>query len=296
MATKRMFSVKITESDAFIDMPATSQLLYFHLNMNADDDGFVGSPKRIMRMIRSSDDDFKMLVAKRFVIIYKTGVCVIKHWLVHNTLQKDRYHETMYTEEKKQLTVKDNKVYTECIQNGNILETQIRLDKNRLDKKRKENIKDVSVYDFDLIWDKYPNKDGKKSAKRHFMATVKTKHDLNDINRSLDNYKEHLDKNDWKKPKNGSTWFNNWKDWVDWVEPDAPPEQKKEHFNFAEVKASIEAQLGKIATEAMIEKCMRGIPENAWWMVEAFLKRRYPNSDNTSYIKTETKLTREKHQ
>ena len=113
MAEKRMFTQKIIDSDAFLDMPLTTQALYFHLNMRADDDGFINNPKRIQRTIGASDDDLRLLIAKRFLICFDSGVIVIKHWRMHNTLRKDRYSPTQYQEELKTLDVKDNNSYTE---------------------------------------------------------------------------------------------------------------------------------------------------------------------------------------
>ena len=107
-----MFTQKITESDAFLDMPLSAQALYFHLCMNADDDGFVKNPKRIARMMGANDDDFSLLILKSFVIKYETGVIVIKHWRMHNLLRKDRYNETEYLEEKSMLNIKENGAYT----------------------------------------------------------------------------------------------------------------------------------------------------------------------------------------
>lgn len=107
-----MFTNKITESDAFLDMPLSSQALYFHLCMYADDDGFVKNPKRIGRMIGASEDEFKLLIAKSFVFNYDSGVIVIKHWRMHNLLRKDRYNETEYLEEKSSLYIKENGAYT----------------------------------------------------------------------------------------------------------------------------------------------------------------------------------------
>lgn len=112
MAKKRMFNIKITDSDAFLDMPLSAQCLYFHLNMHADDDGFIGNPKKISRMIGASEDDLKLLIMKRFVITFEDSVLVIKHWLIHNTLRKDRYQPTIYTDEKERLGVKENNAYT----------------------------------------------------------------------------------------------------------------------------------------------------------------------------------------
>lgn len=112
MAERRMFAKTIIDSDAFLDMPLSSQALYFHLSMRADDDGFVNNPKKIQRVIGAADDDLKLLAAKRFVIPFETGVCVIKHWRIHNFIRSDRYKETVYQEEKSQLITKDNKAYT----------------------------------------------------------------------------------------------------------------------------------------------------------------------------------------
>ncbi len=113
MAQRRMFSLKIVDSDAFLEMPVSTQLLYFHLSMRADDDGFVGNPKKIMRVVGCGDDDFKILKAKRFVFIFDSGVIVIKHWRIHNLIQGDRYSETEYKEEKRALNLNENGAYTD---------------------------------------------------------------------------------------------------------------------------------------------------------------------------------------
>jgi hypothetical protein len=112
MAERRMFTGKITESDAFLEMPLSSQCLYFHLCMYADDEGFVKNPKRIQKMIGATEDDLRVLVAKRFVLSYESGIIVIKHWKMHNLIRKDRFHETEYTEEKSMLYIKGNGAYT----------------------------------------------------------------------------------------------------------------------------------------------------------------------------------------
>ena len=137
MAERRMFAKTIIDSDAFLDMPMSTQALYFHLSMRADDDGFINNPKRIQRMIGASDDDLKLLIAKSFIITFESGVVVIKHWKIHNYIQSDRYKPTVYAEEKSLLDVKKNKAYTlndECIQNVYITDTQDRLGKDRLGK------------------------------------------------------------------------------------------------------------------------------------------------------------------
>ena len=135
MAERRMFAKTIIDSDAFLDMPLSTQALYFHLSMRADDDGFINNSKKIQRMIGASDDDLKLLMAKRFIIPFDSGVVVIKHWKIHNYIQSDRYKETVYQEEKALLRVKDNKAYTlDCIQDGYSLETQVRIGKDSIDK------------------------------------------------------------------------------------------------------------------------------------------------------------------
>ena len=137
MAQKRMFSKKIIQTDAFMDMGVGSQLLYFHLVMEADDDGFVSSPKKTMKMVGSNSDDYKVLLSKRFLIPFESGVCVIKHWWIHNTLYKDRYHLTTYQDELKTLKIKDNGAYTdnlltETTQNVNKMLTQTKLNETKL--------------------------------------------------------------------------------------------------------------------------------------------------------------------
>ena len=127
MAERRMFAKTIIDSDAFLDMPLSTQALYFHLSMRADDDGFINNPKKIQRMIGCCDDDLKLLLAKNFIFAFESGVVVIKHWKIHNLIRSDRYKATVYQEEKAQLSVKDNKAYTFGIPNGNQTETQVRL-------------------------------------------------------------------------------------------------------------------------------------------------------------------------
>lgn len=111
MAQRRMFSQKVTETDKFLDMALTAQSLYFHLGMNADDDGFVGNPKSIKRMIGASEDDLKALVEKDYLIVFDDGVVVIKDWLVSNYVKKDRYTPTIYTDDMKLIGLDKNKRY-----------------------------------------------------------------------------------------------------------------------------------------------------------------------------------------
>ena len=142
MAERRMFAKTIVTSDAFLDMPATTRCLYFLLGMVADDDGFVNNPRSIMRQSGSTVDDMNLLIAKRFILTFQSGVVVIKHWCIHNTIQKDRYKETKYLEEKALLMLDGNKAYTEadsalypeCIHDVSDSDTQVRLGKDNLGK------------------------------------------------------------------------------------------------------------------------------------------------------------------
>lgn len=137
MAERRMFAKTIIDSDVFLEMPLSAQALYFHLSMRADDDGFLNNPRKIMKVISATPNDYDILVAKKFLIQFDDGVCVIKHWRIHNYIQKDRYKGTVYQQELSMLDVKDNGAYTlmdtECIQNGYSLEAQVRLGKDRLE-------------------------------------------------------------------------------------------------------------------------------------------------------------------
>lgn len=159
MSERRMFAKTIIDSDAFLDMPLSTQALYFHLSMRADDDGFVNNPKKIQKTIGANDDDLKMLIAKRFILDFDTGIIVIKHWKIHNYIQSDRYKPTVYQEEKNQLITKNNKSYTrlsseqanlleneQCIQNVYKLDTQVRLGKYSKDTYSRETAKEIIEY------------------------------------------------------------------------------------------------------------------------------------------------------
>lgn len=162
MANRRMFAKTIIDSDAFLDMPLSTQALYFHLSMRADDDGFINNPKKISRMIGCAEDDLKLLIAKKFLLHFESGVVVIKHWLIHNQLRKDRYTPTNYQDEFKQLEKKENGSYrkseknsvptridvtpkpngnqsaTTWQPNGNQMETQVSIGKDSLVKESKD--------------------------------------------------------------------------------------------------------------------------------------------------------------
>lgn len=145
MAQRRMFSKKITDTDSFLDMPLSAQALYFHLNMGADDEGFVDNIKKIQRSIGASNDDLKILVGKGFLIPFESGVVVIRHWRIHNYIQADRFQATIYQDEKEQLEFDKSKIASikpldQCIQNVSKMDTQVRLGKDSLDKDRLDKV------------------------------------------------------------------------------------------------------------------------------------------------------------
>lgn len=185
MAKKRMFNIDVLDTDSFLDMPLSAQALYFWLSMRADDDGFIGNPKRIKDYIGASDDDLKLLLAKKFLIVFEDGVIVIKHWRMHNTIQTDRYHPTKYKEDYEQLGLKENKSYTldvskmetRCIQNvSSDLDIDIDIVKERNIKERKV-ISNADI-DFESRWNttysEYPKHGNMTaSAKKEWMDRVR---------------------------------------------------------------------------------------------------------------------------
>ena len=229
MAQRRMFSKKVTNTDPFLDMPLSAQCLYFHLNMEADDDGFIGNAKTIRRMIGASEDDLKLLLAKEFVIPFDSGVVVIKDWKIHNYIRKDRYNETIYKAEKSTLITNENEQYELGMTNGRPMVDQwlpqVRLGKDRLDKdigqpsnqekpKEEKTSSAKLTEDFEKLWTLYPNKQGKKKAFTAYQRAIKGGATNKQVQDGIVAYKKHLAANDWLKPAHGSTWFTNerWND------------------------------------------------------------------------------------
>ena len=151
MASKRMFTMKIVDSDAFLDMPLSTQCLYFHLNMRADDDGFIDNPKRVMKIVGASQDDLKLLAAKRFILAFESGVMVIKHWRMHNTLSQSRYHATQYVDEKSMLKLKENGSYS--LENGTEIDDEKLIEMSKRQCRRTKDEQKTNA-DIDLDIDK----------------------------------------------------------------------------------------------------------------------------------------------
>lgn len=227
MAERRMFTQKIVDSDAFLDMPLSSQALYFHLNMRADDDGFVNNPKKIQRMIAASEDDLKLLIAKRFILSFENGVVVIKHWRMHNLLRKDRYNPTQYVAQKNTLQIKDNGAYTEKAlelpedtmtttwqPNGNQTATQDRKGKDSIvqDSIEKGNVEDTCQQIADIFNSLCPSLPSVRTLSQTRIEKLKTL--LNTY--SLDDFRELFitaEDSDFLKGKNKRNWTATF-DWL----------------------------------------------------------------------------------
>lgn len=223
MADKRMFSKTIIDSDAFLDMPLSSQALYFHLSMRADDDGFINNYKKIMRMVNATQNDYDLLIAKRFIIAFDSGVIVIKHWKLHNYIRSDRYTETVHIEEKSMIVEKENKVYTAAKLipiNATLgipcdnhvtddVDTQIRVVKSSV------GISPKCDALFNEFWDVYPKKVDKKKAQTAFLRLSNIKKEM-----ALQDVKLRSKSTDWIKDNgkyipypstyiNGERWNDN---------------------------------------------------------------------------------------
>ena len=208
MAKKRMFSIDIVGSDAFLDLPYSAQCLYFQLGMRADDDGFVGNPKTIQRIAGTKASDLELLVKKRFLLQFKSGVVVIKHWKINNQIQKDRYTPTVYTEEYQRLYIKDNKAYTEsdkgCIHSVSEMDTQISIDKNRLDKN---------------------SRGGEKHAHGFFANVLLTDDELQKLAAEIPNYEEYIEKLSHYIESNGKKYKSHYATILMWHRKDREKQQ-----------------------------------------------------------------------
>lgn len=227
-----MFAKTIIDSDAFLDMPMSARLLYYDLGMRADDDGFINSPKKIMRMIGASNDDVNILIARKFVIPFDSGVVVIKHWRINNYLRNDRYTETKYLEEKSNLEVDKNGSYTARNNTGipvgipTVSTGKVRLGKDSIGK----DINNISCNEnsiitvldqkemwFESFWEIYPKHQDKKKAKQKFLKLCTDKKKYQEIMQGLRNVLPVWAKKDNKYIPMPTTWLNGerWNDEVD---------------------------------------------------------------------------------
>lgn len=235
MAEKRMFTQKIIDSDAFLDMPLSTQALYFHLNMRADDDGFINNPKRIQRTIGASEDDLKLLIAKRFVICFENGVIVIKHWRMHNTLRKDRYNPTHYQEQLAMLEVKGNNAYTEkeCGNHlattwqpsGNHLEPQYSIDKYSIDK---SSLVEESMPDSDEPEPPAPDKKPVKHKYGEYQNVLLTDDELQKLKTEYSDYKQRIENLSSYVASTGKRYKSHYATIRNWARKDAEKPGRKE--------------------------------------------------------------------
>lgn len=228
MADRRMFSKKVTDSDAFIELSSAAQALYFHLNQAADDDGFNNQIQIAMMKSHASVDDLKVLMMKNFVIRFENGVIVIKHWRMHNTLRKDRYTPTSFQEELAQLSLKQNLSYT--LEDGGGCQTvakrlpQVRLGKDSIGKGNiyaHSDETEMSVPDlFDTFWKAYPRKIGKGNCQKWFKSH---KPDADLVNQMVKAVEQQKASKQWQKDGGKyipypQTWLNGGR-WEDELPP-----------------------------------------------------------------------------
>ena len=234
MAERRMFAKTIVLSDAFLDMPMSTRCLYFTLGMLADDDGFVNSPKSIIRQIGATADDLRVLLAKKFVLEFDDGVLVIKHWRINNYLRNDRYSPTKYEDHRADLELDENGAYRQRYTNGipsGIPTVDQRYTEDRLGKDRVGYItppivpptggdaggsKDLVRERFDAFWGEYPRKTGKGDAEKVWMRLKPNEELFNTILGALRAIKETAQ---WKREGGRfvplpATWLNG-KRWED---------------------------------------------------------------------------------
>jgi len=228
MAERRMFAKTIIDSDAFLDMPVTARLLYYDLAMRADDDGFVNSPKKIMRTIGASQDDLGILIMRKFILPFENGVVVIKHWRIHNYIRRDRYNETTYGEEKALLEFDENNAYrfkkgdtvdqlaTNGQPNDNQRLTQVRLGKVSIEKDIYTPTDTDLKTEFETVWKEYPRKEGKINAERDYIKARKEGVEQQTILDGIRRYKAKLkaENTEMQFTMQGSTWFHQ-RRWTD---------------------------------------------------------------------------------
>lgn len=232
MAERRMFAKTIIDSDAFLDMPISARLLYYDLAMRADDDGFVNSPKKIMRMIGATQDDLSILALRKFIIPFEVGIVVIKHWKIHNYIRKDTYNETKYLKEKELLELDENNSYRLKKSEYNISvyepSTQVRLGKDSLDNNNiyGQNSEEHSENKIEILEDwqlkfkkfykKYPKKVKKQTVEKWFEKNKPSNELFSSMLHSLEQFRASKD---WQKDGGQyipypSTWLNQ-KRWED---------------------------------------------------------------------------------
>ena len=251
MAERRMFAKSIVLSDAFLDMPLSARCLYFTLGMLADDDGFIGSPKSVMRQCGASQDDMSILLQKRYVLAFESGVIVIKHWRMNNYLQNDRHKDTTYLEELHTLTIDERGAYTEaektaCIQNVYTGKVSI----------GKDSINNIYSVHFESFWQHYPRKKEKQKAFKAYQARRKDGFSDDQLLEACINYADECRNTDREERyiKLGATFLSATNPFTDYFNENYTPEKPKKgkskpnSFNDYEQRTYDFDELEKIVT------------------------------------------------
>lgn len=216
MAQKRMFDKRVVSSDKFIDLPHSSKALYFMAGMEADDKGFF-QPRQLQRMCGFNDDDFKILIAKGYFITFESGVMVVTDWNKNNWLDSRRIAETEYVDELNLLKLINNKYELEEPKNNDAKQmlSENSIVENSIVYNILQNENNFEE-EFNQLWKKYPNKQGRKDALRYYISARKKKVSYETVDKGIDNYIKHIQRVGIQKQyiMHGSTWFNgeHWND------------------------------------------------------------------------------------
>lgn len=235
MADKRMFSNAIVNSDVFLDMPLSTQALYFHLGMNADNEGFVGSPKKIQKMIGATDDDMRILLAKRYILAFESGIIVIKHWYINNNIRQDQAKRTTYIEERESLMLDEKQAYTELKPGKKQATSRQLTDNQQLTNSELTVNYPPSIVEYSR--DEYSIVESNNNTHAHedfFTGTIPTLQEIKDyitlkgFKVDPEHFYNYYSAKGWKL---GNTPINNWQVLVnDWARKDATDERLKSGF------------------------------------------------------------------
>ena len=227
MAERRMFAKTIIDSDAFLDMPLSTQALYFHLSMRADDEGFINNPKKIQRVIGASDDDLKLLIVKNFIIPFESGIVVIKHWRIHNYIRQDRKQATVYADEMSLLEVKDNGTY---IMSG-ICQPSV----NQVSTKCQHSIGEVSIGENSIDNTESPKKTKHKYGE--YNNVLLTDEELEKLKNEYPDYLDRIERLSSYVASTGKSYKSHYATIRNWVRKDAEAPKNvvdKSKANFTE--------------------------------------------------------------
>lgn len=290
---RRMISTEVTDTDKFLELPASTQNLYYYMICHADDDGFLGNPKTIVRSIGAKIDDLNNLIEQDYLINFEDGVVVIKDWLRHNKIRKDRYQPTVYQDDFKKIELNEIQSYQlvtsfnskkenglqEQVSKNESSVTQDKLSKVKLSKdnnissdsktnadhpqKNKSKNQEIEK-EFETLWKHYPKKAGKPQALSHYKTWRKksTKNTYDVMREKLKNYLEYLKIKQipLEYTLNGSTWFNGrYNDELDMSKPVAKPNYNQKTVKSSSVDWDKKQEAAKATTPVMSDEEMNAI-------------------------------------